>query len=161
MKPGRTTQPRNRKPNRDGGESIKEDSKMATVEEKKPSIEAAAKANEKEQVERTAAVAGASAVADAIKRAADAAVEGARSQSGVAPLGDFRVTGSPGGRFELRANSGPIFSSGGSVFVNGRRQHVDEWGADYIRGRLDADVTSGEVVVPIDEKTRRVGYLKV
>ena len=134
---------------------------MATGEATKPSIEAAAKANEKEQHERTAAVAGASAVADAVKKAADAAIEGAKSQSSAGFVSDFVVTGRPGGRFELRAHSGPIFSSSGSVFANGRKQHVDEWGADYIRGRFDADVTSGEVVVPIDEKTRRVGYLKV
>lgn len=45
--------------------------------------------------------------------------------------------------------------------MNGKPQQVYEWGPDYIRGKLDADVKSGEVSVPIDEKTRRVGYLKV
>lgn len=128
---------------------------MATVGEEK------VKQQEKETQDRAAAVVGAEAVAESIKKAADAAVEGARRGSAVPPIGDFTVTGSPGGRFELRAKSGPIFSSSGSVFVNGRPQHIDEWGADYIRGKFDADVASGEVVVPIDEKVRRVGYLKV
>jgi hypothetical protein len=128
---------------------------MANVQEQ-------AKQQEKENVERQAAVSGAQAVAESVKRVADAAVDAAKSQgpSGIPP-GDFIVTGHPGGKFELRAKSGPIFSSGGSVFVNGKKQHTDEWGADYIRGKLDADVTSGEVTVPIDEKTVRRGYLKV
>lgn len=116
---------------------------------------------ERENVERSAAVAGAQAVADSVKRAADAAIEGAKAQSLVGVPGDFLVTGTAGGRFELRAKAGPIFSSSGSVFVGGRPQTIHEWGADYIRGRFDDGVKTGdEVVVPIDEKTKRVGYVK-
>lgn len=121
-----------------------------------------AKQQEKENVERAAATTGAEAVAESVKKAADAAVTGARAQSTAGlPPGDFIVTGTPGGRFELRAKSGPIFSSGGSVFLNGKPQKVVEWGADYIRGVFDADATAGEVTVPIDEKTKRVGYFRM
>jgi hypothetical protein len=126
------------------------------------SVSEQAKQQEKENVERAAAATGAEAVAESVKKAADAAIAGARAQSTAGlPPGDFIVTGTPGGRFELRAKSGPIFSSGGSVFLNGKPQKVVEWGADYIRGVFDADATSGEVSVPIDEKTRRVGYFRV
>jgi len=120
-----------------------------------------AKQQEKDNADRAAAVVGAKAVADSIKKAADAAVEGAEKSAVSSVPGDFLVSGTPGGRFELRAKSGPIFSSSGSVFVNGKPQHIDEWGATYIRGKFDADVQSGEVTVPIDEKTIRRGYLKV
>jgi hypothetical protein len=130
--------------------------------ENQPPITEQAKQHEKENVERVAAARGAEAVAESVKKAADAAIAGARAQSTAGlPPGDFIVTGTPGGRFELRAKSGPIFSSGGSVFLNGKPQKVVEWGADYIRGVFDADAAEGEVTVPIDDKTKRVGYFRV
>lgn len=124
-------------------------------------VEVQAKQQEKENVERQAALTGAQAVADSIKKAADAAIEGARNQASVGTPGDFTVSGTPGGRFELRAKTGPIFSSSGTVYANGKAQQTFEWGATYIRGKFDADVKSGEVVVEIDKDTRRTGYLKV
>lgn len=127
---------------------------MATTEEK-------VKAEDKANQEKAAAVTGAQAVAEAVNKVANAAVDAAKATSVVGADLDFVITGHPGGKFEARAKSGPIFSTSGSIFVNGKKQHTDEWGADYIRGRLDADVKSGEVTVPIDEKTVRRGYLKV
>jgi hypothetical protein len=125
------------------------------------SVAEQAKQQEKENVERAAAVTGAQAVAESVKKAADAAIDGAKAQSGAGfPPGDFLVFGKSGGEFELRAKTGPIFSSSGSVLVNGKAQKVYEWGATYIRGKFDDGVTSGEVVVEIDSQTRRVGYLK-
>ena len=124
-------------------------------------VEAQAKQQEKEKTEQAAAVTGAQAVADAVNKVAAAAVEGARSARTADVVGDFVVTGHPGGTFHLRAKSGPIFSSSGTVLVGGKAQTIFEWGADYIRGRLDDGVQSGEVVVQIDAQTRRVGYLKV
>lgn len=124
-------------------------------------VVAEAKAQEKESVERAAAATGAQAVADAVTKAAQAAAEGARSASGAGfPPGDFIVFGRTNGEFELRAKTGPIFSSSGSVLVNGKAQQIFEWGASYIRGKFDAGVKEGEVVVQIDANTRRVGYLK-
>lgn len=126
------------------------------------SVAAQARQQEKEQTERQAAATGAQAVADAVTKVAQAATDAARSQSGGAfPPGDFIVVGAPGGRFELRSKAGQIFSSSGSVLVGGKAQHIDEWGADYIRGKFDAGLQSGEVVVQIDAQTRRTGYLKV
>jgi len=123
--------------------------------------EAAVKAEDKAKQEQAAAVSGAQAVADAVSKVANAAVDAAKSAAVPGADLDFVITGHPGGRFEARAKTGPIFSSSGSIFVNGKPQTTYEWGADYIRGKLDDDVTSGEVTVPIDEKTTRRGYLKV
>jgi hypothetical protein len=124
------------------------------------------KAQEKENVERQAAVTGAEAVAAAVTKVAQDAVVKARDQGPSAVLGDFTVSGSPGGKFELRAKTGPIFSSSGTVFVNGKPQVTFEWGATYIRGKFDSDVTAGstgyaEVVVQVSNDVRKVGYLKV
>lgn len=120
-----------------------------------------AKQQEKENTERAAAATGAQAVADAVTKAAAAATDAAQSQQrGLNMIGEFFVIGTPGGNFELRAPSN-IFSSGGSVLVGGKAQTTYEWGANYIRGKFDADVREGEVVVQIDAQTRRTGYLKV
>jgi hypothetical protein len=122
-----------------------------------PTVAEKAQAEEKTRVETAAGVSGAQAVADAVKRVADAAVAEAAK---VTPtqVGDFHITGHPGGKFEVQ---GKGFSSSGSVFVNGRRQQTTEWGDTYIRGTLDAGVTSGEATIPIDEKKTLRGYLKV
>ena len=115
------------------------------------------KADEKEQAEKTAAVVGAQAVADAVTKVANAAVESAKASAGKTNP-DVIVTGTPGGKFEIRGDG---FSSGGSVLIGGVAQETYEWGAQYIRGKLNANVKSGEVVVQIDKDTKRVGYLKV
>lgn len=122
------------------------------------STEVKVKAEEKAKSEQAAAVSGAQAVADAVSKVANAAVDAAKSAQAFDAGLDFVITGHPGGTFEAR---GKGFSSSGAIFVNGRRQETFEWGDTYIRGRLDADVTSGEVTVPIDDKKKLVGYLKV
>lgn len=116
-------------------------------------------------VEAKAAVGGAQAVADAVKRVADEAVKTAQTTRTTGSVGDFTISGSPGGRFTIRGDG---FSSGGTVLLQGQAGHpnglqlaTDEWGGQFIRGRLPAGVTSGEVVVRIDEKTQKTGYLKV
>jgi len=122
-----------------------------------PTVEEKVKADEKAATEKAAAVVGAQAVADAVAKVANDAVNAAKLAAG-ATIPDMVVTGQPGGKFEICGNG---FSSGGSVLIGGKAQHTDEWGAQYIRGKLDADVKSGEVVVQIDSQTKRVGYLKV
>ena len=116
------------------------------------------KAEEKAKTEHAAASSGAKAVADAVTRVANAAVEAAEKAAPTGVIGDFVITGTPGGKFEIR---GKGFSDSGGVLVNGRGQKTFEWGDTYIRGQLDSDVTSGEVVIPIDDKKKLVGYLKV
>ena len=115
------------------------------------------KADEKAAVEKAAAVVGAQAVADAVAKVATDAVDAAKASAGKAIL-DMVVRGTPGGKFEIR---GTGFSSGGSVLIGGVAQETFEWGNEYIRGKLDANVKSGEVVVQIDKDTKRIGYLKV
>lgn len=126
-----------------------------------PTVEEKAKSEEKASTERAAAATGAQAVADAVTKVAQAAVDAARSATGSDVGLDFVTRGQPGGTFHLYTKSGPIFSDSGTVFVNGKPQKTLEWGATYIRGVLDAGVKSGEVTVPIDAQTVRRGYLKV
>ena len=113
--------------------------------------------SDKAEAEKTAAVTGAQAVADAVNKVAAAAVDAAKTAAGKT-IPDVIVTGTPGGKFEIRGDG---FSSGGSVLIGGVAQQTYEWGAQYIRGKLDANVVSGDVVVQIDKDTKRVGYLKV
>ena len=106
---------------------------------------------------KEAAVVGAEAVRDAVLKVANDAVEAAKSSAGPI-IPEVLVTGTPGGKFEIRGNG---FSSGGSVLIGGVAQQTYEWGSQYIRGKLDANVKSGEVVIQIDKETRKVGFLKV
>ena len=74
---------------------------------------------------------------------------------------DFAVTGRPGHRFYIYSDT-PNLSTNGVVFVNGRAQVTQEWGASYIRGQLDNLAQSGDdVVVVIDSDTQRIGTLQV
>lgn len=125
------------------------------------SAEDKAKAEAQARVETAAAKQGAAAVAEAVKKVADEAVQAA-AVAAVKSQFDFVVTGQPGGKFECFGRGNPVgFSSGGTVFVNGRGQETTEWGNTYIRGKLDAGVTSGEVIVQIDAETKRSGYLNL
>lgn len=117
-----------------------------------------AKRAEQASRDASSAVVGAQAVADAVKKAADASVTAARAAKAAGPEGDFAVSGMPGGRFTIRGDG---FSSGGTVLLNGKQLFTDEWGGQLIRGRLPSDAKSGEVVVWIDEKTQKRGYLKL
>lgn len=121
-------------------------------------------AEEKLTAEKEAAVSGAQAVADAVGKVAQAAVDQARGVRTREAPRDLTITGTPGGTFHLRSTATHAsggFSTGGSVLIGGKAQQTYEWGALYIRGRLDPDVQSGEVVVQIDAQTRRTGYLRV
>lgn len=127
----------------------------------KKQTEEKAKADAQAAVETAAARKGAEAVAEAVKRVADQAVEAAKVQA-VKSSFEFLITGSPGGRFEIRGLGNPHgFGANGTVLIGGKGQQTFEWGNDYIRGRLDADVKSGEVVVWVDPETKRTGYLNV
>lgn len=129
----------------------KEDS-MSTAEQK-------VKAAEKNQTERSAALTGAQAVADAVSRVANAAVAEVSKSEVVGEGLDFVITaGKAGGTFHIRGDG---FTGGGSVLIDGKAQQTFEWGDEYIRGKLDDNVKSGEVIVWIDKSTQQRGYLKL
>jgi hypothetical protein len=120
-----------------------------------------AKSEAQDKAATAAAKQGAAAVADAVKRVADEAVNAAVVAT-VKSAFDFVITGQPGGRFECFGKGNPVgFSSSGSVLIGGVAQHTDEWGNTYIRGKLDENVKSGEVIVQIDAETKRQGYLNL
>lgn len=124
---------------------------MATAEEK-------VKTAEKNQTERSAALTGAQAVADLVSQVAKRAVDEIGRSPAADEQFDFTITGVPGGTFHIRGDG---FTASGSVLIGGRAQQTFEWGDEYIRGRLDDNVKSGEVIVQIDKSTQRRGYLKV
>ena len=131
-----------------------------TAEDQKKADEQKRLAERQEQDRRdqTSAASGAQAVADAVKRVADAAVAETQRSRTAALAGDFSVSGSPGGRFTIRGNG---FTGGGTVSLNGAQLVTDEWGDELVRGKLPADAKSGEVVVKIDESTEKRAYLKL
>ena len=103
------------------------------------------------------AATGAQAVADAVKRVADAAVN---EVSKIAPDKeyDFRIVASPGGKFRI---DGHGFSTGGSVLFGKTAAKTTGWGATKIEGIVPEGAKTGEVVVWVDEQTQFRGYLKV
>lgn len=154
---------------------------MPTAEEQKAAEEAKARAtaasksaeqikreqeeSDRQRRDQQSAVSGAQAVADAVKRVADEAVRSAQTAHATGSAGDFTISGSPGGRFTIRGDgftgSGTVLLQGQTGHPGGRQLSTDEWGGQLIRGKLPVGVTSGEVVVRIDEKTEKRGYLKV
>lgn len=126
--------------------------------EAKASTEERAKAEDKARVERTSAVGGAQAVAEAVKRVADAAVAAA-SRVEAAPQFDFAITGVRGGVFRIRGDNN--LGASGSVLLNGKSVETTGWGASNIEGKLPSDAQSGEVIVQLDAQTRRTGYLRL
>lgn len=117
---------------------------MATAEEQ-------ARQQQQQERDRQAAshaVAGAQAVADAVKRVADDAVQGARGARASALEGNFLVSGTPGGRFTIRGNG---FTGSGTVLLNGKQLETTEWSNERIAGKLPSDARPGEVVVVVDE----------
>lgn len=121
-----------------------------------PTAEEKAKAEEQQKRDAASAAVGAEAVAEAVKKAADAAVVGARSARGAAASGDFVVSGNAGGRFTIRGNG---FTASGTVTLNGKQLNTTAWGNEQIEGHLPADAKSGEIVVWIDDKTQKRAYL--
>jgi hypothetical protein len=127
-------------------------------DQKKDDLKAASERQERDRAAQQSAVGGAQAVADAVKRVADEAVAAAQRAGTAGPVGNFVISGSPGGRFTIRGDG---FTGSGTVSLNGVQLVTDEWGGQLIRGKLPADAKSGEVVVKIDESTEKRGYLKV
>lgn len=115
--------------------------------------------NAKNAVKAQGATEAATAVADAVKRVADAAVAEVSKVKTVAG-GDFVVSGHAGGRIII---DGPAasFGTNGTVKLNGVQIRTREWGAQHIVGELPADAVSGEVVVHVDEKTQKRAYLNL
>ena len=133
---------------------------MAERKDEKPEdLKQAHEQQEKARAVHKSEVSGAQSVAEAVKRVADGAVAAAQRAGQSGPVvGNFVVSGSPGGRFTIRGDG---FTGSGTVSLNGVQLVTDEWGGQLIRGKLPADAKSGEVVVRIDEKTEQRGYLRV
>jgi hypothetical protein len=105
--------------------------------------------------EKAATLTGASAVADAVKRVADAAVaEVAKTKVGLVP--ELVAAGTAGGKFAIRGSG---FGAGGVVKVNGVQVRTTGWSTTSIEGMLPAEAVSGEVVVHVDDKTARRGHI--
>jgi hypothetical protein len=108
--------------------------------------------------ERAAATYGAESVAQAVKKVADAAVQAVQAPLSVLE-GDFVATGSPGGSLEIVALHGNKLGSSGTVTVSGKQAETTEWSVDRIFGKMPPEVTEGEVVVHVDEKTKYTAML--
>lgn len=93
----------------------------------------------------TAAHEGAASVAEAVKRVADAAVKEIQN---VKPekAQDFSFTGSLNGRFTIR---GKGFSTNGNVKFNGLQAQTNEWGDNFIAGKVPDGVKAGQVRVDV------------
>ncbi|MFI5222674.1 MAG: hypothetical protein ACHQX3_00265 [Nitrospirales bacterium] len=109
--------------------------------------------------EHAVAAQGAEAVAAAVKEVAEAAVAKVRNTPPDAAEGDFKASGTPGGSLELLAYTGTKFGSSGTVTVAGAQAPTTEWSVDRIFGKMPPDVTEGEVVVHVDEKTKYTSTL--
>lgn len=102
---------------------------------------------------------GAQAVADAVKRVADAAVaEIAKVKPASDKPSDFLATGVAGGRFML---DGPVgtFGPSGTVKLNGAQLQTREWSSQRVVGDLPQGAKSGTIEVYVDANTVRRSYL--
>lgn len=116
-------------------------------------------ANEKATADVKAAASGAQAVADAVRRVADAAVaEVSKTKASGQQASDFHSSGSAGGKFLLEGPVG-VFGASGTVRLNGAQLHTREWSSQRIVGDLPAGTRSGEVTVHVDSETTRRSYL--
>lgn len=119
----------------------------------------AATANERATADRNAESAGATSVAEAVKRVADAAVAEVQK---VQPLAtqDFVFEGTERGRFTIR---GKGFSTNGTVRINGVQAKAPEWGDQFIAGSVPDGVRGGTVTVEVavDEQTKQRGTFKI
>jgi hypothetical protein len=111
---------------------------------------------DKTKTQQTSAT-GAQAVADAVKRVADAAVAAVHQVPAEQDY-DFKIAGAPGSTFRI---DGAGFSTGGSVLFGGIAAKTTGWGATKIEGIIPAGAKTGEVVVWVDEHTQFRGHLKV
>ncbi len=110
--------------------------------------------------EKSASVEAAKSVADAVAKVAAAAVAEVQKASTVKSDEDFVATGTPGGQFALESKSGRIFSSSGTVLLNGSALLSKHWNVERVVGALPADAKEGVVTVVIDADTKYYGYLK-
>lgn len=103
-------------------------------------------------------VEGAQAVADVVKRVADAAVAEIQRVGPTKSYGDFGlVTGRPGGQFRILGSG---FGPGGSVHIGKSQAHILSWSTQEITGVLPADAKDGEVVVHVDDTVKRRGQFR-
>lgn len=72
----------------------------------------------------------------------------------------IKVTGNSGGKFEIRGDG---FTASGTVLLNGKQLETLEWGDEYIRGKLPADLPAGDhqVTVWIDQTKKFTGTLTI
>lgn len=110
-------------------------------------------ATERAATEKVGALNGAQSVADAVKRIADAAVAEI-SKTTVAAPPELTFSGTPGGRFRI---DGSGFGTNGTVKVGGVQLNSISWSTTRIEGTMPANVSTGDVVVQIDDKTARRG----
>jgi hypothetical protein len=139
-----------------------EEKKMGTPETKPVVPNAPARTPAELAAERKSADdarSGAQAVADAVTKVAQAAVEAAKgAQPRDAGL-DFDASGSAGGQFTL---DGEGFGASGTVLLSGTQQlFTREWSTTHIAGDLPADAKSGPVAVHVDDKTVKRGFLHI
>ncbi len=113
-----------------------------------------------EAAKHKAAVEGARTVAEAVSKLADAAVEEVQKVKAV-EKGEFVASGVPGGKFKIVSTSGKIFSSSGTVLLNGKQLFTKHWNVEEIIGNLPEDAKAGEIVVWIDPETQRKGTLSL
>lgn len=107
---------------------------------------------------KSAAVAGAQAVADAVRKVADAAVSAVHAtELRASGPSDFVFVGSPGGKFRI---NGRNLGTGGVVRLNGVQLNTVGWGATNIEGTLPGGAQPGQVTVEIDSQTTQTGQYK-
>ena len=96
--------------------------------------------------ERTeSAVSGATSVAEAVKRVADAAVDAVK-EAKPSLVQDFIFTGNERGAFSIQ---GKGFSTNGTVKINGHQATTTAWGNEFIAGKVPDGVTSGDATVEV------------
>ena len=104
---------------------------------------------------KTAAVIGAQAVADAVAKVATAAVAEVQKTKFAPEDNRIVITGTPGGRFELRGDG---FGSSGSLLIGGKQARTTAWGTMRIEGWLPEGITDGdELVIWISKETQLHG----
>jgi hypothetical protein len=103
---------------------------------------------------------GANAVAEAVKRVADVAVqEVARAKAGQSgPPVDLQASGSAGGKLVILGSG---FGASGTVKINGVQVETTAWSASRIEGRVPAGTQSGEVLVHVDDKITKRGRIQL
>lgn len=127
------------------------------ADEKKAAAVAADKAAaDKATTEKSAFLAGAEAVAAAVNKVADAAVNEIKKTPATDVKPDLVASGVAGGKIRI---IGTGFGSSGTVLLNGMGVRTNGWSTTSIEGVLPADAKSGVLEVVVDPETVRRGYL--